>query len=83
MQKNRAAEYGEKGKKLENMFEKNMRLERERIEAEEATRKGPSARAKAYMAPAKEKEVITSGTGQNKDLKKYEDVQPVEEKKVE
>lgn len=65
------------------MFEKNMRLERERIEAEEATRKGPSARAKAYMAPAKDKEVIAQGTGQNDNPKKYEDVAPVEEKKVE
>jgi len=28
--------YGEKGKKLENVFEKNMRLEAERLAAEEA-----------------------------------------------
>lgn len=35
------------------------------------------------MAPAKDKEVIAQGTGQNDNPKKYEDVAPVEEKKVE
>ena len=70
--------YGEKGKKLENIFEKNMRLEAERIAAEEAQRKGPTARAKAYMAPSKDKEVIATGVSDNSTNGKLEEI-PVPE----